>query len=38
MGRMDGWMEVLGDVYRHGVADGRRAAYLELLEQIGGAE
>ena len=32
------WMEVLGDVYRNGVADGRRTAYLELLEQIGGSE
>ena len=32
------WMEVLGDVYRTGVADGRRTVYLELLEQIGGSE
>ena len=29
------WMEVLGDVYRNGVADGRREAYLE---QISGTE
>ena len=32
------WMEVLGDVYRVGVADGRRAANLELMEQISGPE
>ena len=32
------WMEVLGDVYRAGVADGQRIANLELLEQISGPE
>ena len=32
------WMEVLGDVYRNVVADGRKEAYLELLEQISGSE
>ena len=31
-------MEVLGDVYRAGVADGQRIANLELLEQISGPE
>ena len=31
-------MEVLGDGYRNGVADGRREAYLELLKQISGTE
>ena len=28
------WMEVLGDVYRAGLADRQRLANLELLEQI----
>ena len=32
------WMEVLGDVYRNGAADGKRGAYIELLEQVSGAE
>ena len=32
------WMEVLGDVYRAGVADDKRIANLDLLEQISGPE
>ena len=32
------WMKVLGDVYRYGVADGKRVANSELLEQVSGPE
>ena len=32
------WMKVLGDMYRYGVADGKRVANSELLEQVSGPE